>query len=96
MIRTNARYDSSISELEAKNSNISLRAALEGIVLLDNPKENIYPTAIHSTGNDMVYVGRVRRDLSNSKSLMFYCVADNIRKGAASNAVMIAKKIIQE
>ena len=68
----------------------------EGIVLLDNPKENIYPTAIHSTGNDMVYVGRVRRDLSNSKSLMFYCVADNIRKGAASNAVMIAKKIIQE
>ena len=68
----------------------------EGIVLLDNPMENIYPTAISSTGNDMVYVGRIRRDLSNPKALMFYCVADNIRKGAASNAVMIAKKIIEE
>jgi aspartate-semialdehyde dehydrogenase len=44
----------------------------------------------------MVYVGRIRRDLSNPKALMFYCVADNIRKGAASNAVMIAKKIIEE
>ena len=71
-------------------------ASQEGIILLDNPKENIYPTAIHSTGNDKVYVGRIRRDLSNPKALMFYCVADNIRKGAASNAVMIAKKIIEE
>lgn len=68
----------------------------EGLILLDDPINNIYPTSISSNGNDMVYVGRIRRDLSNPKSLMFYCVADNIRKGAASNAVMIAKKIIEE
>ena len=67
----------------------------EGLVLLDDCLKGIYPTSIASNGNDMVYVGRIRKDLSSEKSLMFYCVADNIRKGAASNAVMIAKKIIE-
>ena len=67
----------------------------EGLVVLDDCLNGIYPTSIASNGNDMVYVGRIRKDLSNEKSLMFYCVADNIRKGAASNAVMIAKKIIE-
>lgn len=59
------------------------------IVLLD------CPTSIDSNGNDSVYVGRIRKDLFNSKTLMFYCVADNIRRGAASNAVLIALKIIK-
>ena len=53
------------------------------------------PVSTISCGKDMVYVGRVRKDLSNPKTLMFYCVADNIRRGAASNAVFTALKIIK-
>jgi len=71
-------------------------ASHEGIVLVDDVQNSIYPVSTLSNGNDMVYVGRIRRDLSAPNSLMFYCVADNIRKGAAANAVMIAKKIIEE
>ena len=71
-------------------------ASHEGIVLVDDVENSIYPVSTLSNGNDMVYVGRIRRDLSAPNSLMFYCVADNIRKGAAANAVMIAKKIIEE
>lgn len=61
----------------------------EEIILVD------CPTSIHSNGNDKVYVGRIRKDIYNPKTLMFYCVADNIRRGAASNAVLIALKIIK-
>jgi aspartate-semialdehyde dehydrogenase len=68
----------------------------EGLIVLDNIEKNLYPTSINSMGNDNVYVGRIRKDLSNNKSLLFYCVADNIRKGAASNAVGIAIKIIEK
>ena len=45
---------------------------------------------MNSNGNNLVYVGRIRRDLSNPKAILLYCVADNIRKGAAANAVQIA------
>lgn len=81
-----------VVELENEISLSELGEALrmhEGIILTD------YPTTIQSTGNDGVYVGRIRKDLFNSKTLMFYCVADNIRRGAASNAVLIALKIIE-
>ena len=61
-----------------------------GLVLVDDPKNHIYPVSTLSNGNDLVYVGRIRRDLSRDNSLIFYCVGDNIRKGAASNAVQIA------
>jgi aspartate-semialdehyde dehydrogenase len=87
-----------VVELEEEFSIAQIRedfANQEGLVLLDDCLNGIYPTSIASNGNDMVYVGRIRKDLSSEKSLMFYCVADNIRKGAASNAVMIAKKIIE-
>ena len=67
-----------------------------GLVVLDEPMKSIYPTSIASNGNDIVYVGRIRKDLSHPSSLLFYCAADNIRKGAASNAVMIAKRIIED
>ena len=53
------------------------------------------PNSIEALGTDNVYVGRIRKSLSDSKTLMFYCVADNIRRGAASNAVLIALKIIK-
>ncbi len=69
-------------------------ASQEGIVVLDDPKNNVYPVATVSNDNDKVYVGRIRKDLSCDNGIIFYCVSDNIRKGAAANAVQIAKKLI--
>jgi len=67
----------------------------ESVVLLDKPKEHIYPVSTLSTGNDKVYVGRIRKDLSSEKGLYLYTVADNLRRGAASNAVLIVKRLIE-
>lgn len=67
-----------------------------GIILKDDIKNNIYPLATNSTGNDEVFVGRIRRDYSTENALNIWVVADNIRKGAASNAVQIVEKIIKE
>lgn len=66
----------------------------EGIIVQDDIKNNIYPMAINATGNDETFVGRIRRDDSVENGLNLWVVADNIRKGAASNAVQIAEKII--
>lgn len=68
----------------------------EGVKVLDDPKNKIYPVSTVSNGNDLCYVGRVRYDLSRENSLLFWCVADNIRKGAASNAVQIALKLAKD
>lgn len=68
-------------------------SSFEGIKLLDDGKNHIYPTSLASNGTDLVYVGRVRKDLSSDHTYLFYCTADNIRKGAASNAVQIASKL---
>lgn len=62
-----------------------------GLVVLDDPKNNVYPMPIDATGHDEVYVGRIRKDISQENSYHIWCVADNIRKGAASNAVQIAE-----
>ena len=64
--------------------------AQDGIVLYDDPKNHIYPNSLVAKGQDKVYVGRIRKDLANENSILLYCVADNIRKGAAGNAVQIA------
>jgi aspartate-semialdehyde dehydrogenase len=71
-------------------------AATEGVVVLDDPQNNIYPVSTVANGNNMVYVGRIRRDLSVNNGILLYCVSDNIRKGAAANAVQIALKLIKE
>ncbi|MFA6624589.1 MAG: aspartate-semialdehyde dehydrogenase [Bacilli bacterium] len=68
----------------------------ESIKVLDDPKNHIYPVSTIARGNDFVYVGRIRQDLAVDNGLLLYSVADNVRKGAASNAVQIAKKIIAE
>ena len=65
-----------------------------GLALVDDPKNHVYPTSSLANGNDLVYVGRIRRDLSCKNGILFYTVGDNIRKGAASNAVQIAKYVI--
>ncbi len=67
----------------------------EGIVVQDDPKNNVYPLAITATGHDETFVGRIRRDESVESGVNLWVVADNIRKGAASNAVQIAKKYIE-
>lgn len=66
-------------------------ADYEGIILVDNPSNNEYPLAADATGQDKVLVGRVRRDFSTDRSVNLWVVADNIRKGAATNAVQIAE-----
>ncbi len=73
-----------------------LMQGAEGVELMDDPEALIYPSpAEHATGNDPVYVGRIREDISYEKGLDLWIVADNIRKGAALNSVQIAEKLIK-
>ena len=67
----------------------------EGIVLMDEPSEKVYPMPLFIAGKDPVYVGRIRKDISGENGLAFWCVADQIKKGAALNAVQIAEWIIK-
>lgn len=67
----------------------------EGIVLIDDPSKNEYPLAIDAEGHDEVYVGRIRRDFSVNSGVNMWVVADNIRKGAATNAVQIAELLLK-
>jgi aspartate-semialdehyde dehydrogenase len=71
-------------------------AKAEGIVLQDNPVEKEYPMPLFLSGKDSVYVGRIRKDLTNENGLTFWCVSDQIRKGAALNAVQIAEYLIKD
>ena len=73
---------------------ISTLKIFPNIVLVDDPSTNQYPMAIDATGHDEVFVGRVRRDESVESGINLWVVADNIRKGAASNAVQIVEKLI--
>lgn len=63
----------------------------EGVVLQDKPQEMLYPMPLYAQGRDEVFVGRLRRDPSAPNALNLWCVADNLRKGAATNAVQIAE-----
>ena len=69
-------------------------AKAQGIVVVDNPAEKQYPMPLFVAGKDPVYVGRIRRDLANDHGLSFWIVGDQIKKGAALNAVQIAQYII--
>jgi aspartate-semialdehyde dehydrogenase len=69
-------------------------AQTKGIVLIDEPAEKRYPMPLFAQGQDPVYVGRVRKDLCNENGITFWCVADQIRKGAALNAVQILELLI--
>lgn len=72
-----------------------LLADQEGVTLQDNPDTNTYPMAFYSEGKDDVFVGRIRRDLSLPNALNCWIVADNLRKGAATNAVQIAEYLVK-
>ena len=67
----------------------------EGLVLQDNPAEKEYPMPLFPAGKDPVYVGRIRKDLTNENGLTFWIVGDQIKKGAALNAVQIAEYLIK-
>lgn len=68
-----------------------LLAATEGVVVQDDPANLVYPMPIHAHGKDEIFVGRIRRDESQPNTLNLWVVADNLRKGAATNAVQIAE-----
>lgn len=67
-----------------------------GVVVLDDVKNKVYPMPLYSEGKDEVFVGRIRRDLSQPKTLNCWIVADNLRKGAATNAVQIAEYLVSQ
>ena len=73
-----------------------LFASVPGLIVQDDPANSVYPLARDASGTDEVYVGRIRRDFSVESGINFWCVADNVRKGAASNAVQIAELLIKE
>lgn len=71
-------------------------AETPGVVVMDDVQNKIYPMPLYSEGKDEVFVGRIRRDLSQPKTLNLWIVADNLRKGAATNAVQIAEYLVQQ
>jgi aspartate-semialdehyde dehydrogenase len=70
-------------------------AAVPGVVVQDDPKNHVYPLATQASGKDEIYVGRVRTDPSVENGLAFWVVSDNLRKGAATNAVEIAEMLVE-
>jgi aspartate-semialdehyde dehydrogenase len=73
----------------------SLWARSPGLTVIDDPLTLAYPLAAAAAGNDAVFVGRIRQDLHRPNTMLFWCVSDNLRKGAATNAVQIAEKLLE-
>jgi aspartate-semialdehyde dehydrogenase len=71
-------------------------AAAPGVVVVDEPSEDAYPTQVDATGSDATFVGRIRTDDSVANGLWMWVVADNLRKGAALNAVQIAELLVED
>ena len=94
----NSHSESINVEFENKFNLDELKNVLKnapGVIVQDDIANNIYPLATNATGHDESFVGRIRRDFSVESGINFWCVSDNIRKGAASNAVQIVKTIIE-
>lgn len=73
-----------------------LLAEMPGITIQDDPANNVYPMPLYAWGKNDVFVGRIRRDFSVENGLNFWCVSDNLRKGAATNAVQIAEALLEK
>src|SRR5262249_7208390 len=82
-------------EITPERARTVLRAA-PGVVVVDDPATHSYPTALDAAGPDAVFVGRIRRDLGRERSLALWIVSDNLRKGAATNAVQIAELLVRD
>ncbi|MDR1663775.1 MAG: aspartate-semialdehyde dehydrogenase [Clostridiales bacterium] len=89
-LSVNVSFEKAFDLAEARK----LLAEAPGVRLQDDPARNVYPMPITAAGTDLVYVGRVRRDESFENSLNLWVVADNVRKGAATNAVQIAERVM--
>ena len=87
----NVEFEKDFKVEELRN----LLAHSPGITVIDDPFDNKYPLCKDATGSDNVYVGRIRRDYSVDSGVNLWVVADNLRKGAASNAIQILEKMIQ-
>ena len=74
----------------------TLMENMPGVIVQDDPQHNIYPMPLFAWGKNEVFVGRIRRDPSVKSGLNFWCVADNLRKGAATNAVQIAELLLEK
>ncbi|MBQ7227047.1 MAG: aspartate-semialdehyde dehydrogenase [Clostridia bacterium] len=86
-------------EFEKKVTPNEVREVLEkaeGVVVMDDPANHVYPTALYATNRDEVFVGRIRKDYTIESGVNMWVVADNIRKGAATNAVQIAQLLTKE
>jgi aspartate-semialdehyde dehydrogenase len=74
----------------------AILAAAPGIIVQDNPENNEYPMPLYSSNTDEVYVGRIRQDISVDNGLALWVAADQIRKGAATNAIQIAEILMNK
>ena len=95
----NCHSESILVETEEKLTVEQARALFEaqdGITVVDDLDNGIYPMPNNSTGSDEVYIGRIREDISSPNGITFWCVSDNLRKGAATNAVQTAELLIQQ
>jgi aspartate-semialdehyde dehydrogenase len=89
-VAVHAEFSRPITVAEAR----SILGSAPGVVLQDDPDAGIYPTPLGSAGLDPCFVGRIRQDLSDPRALELFCVADNLRKGAALNTVQIAELLV--
>lgn len=88
----NVEFENDFEENEVRK----LLSGFPGVMLQDNPSVNTYPMPIYAEGKDDVFVGRIRRDYSQPNTLNMWVVADNLRKGAATNAVQIAEYLLEK
>jgi aspartate-semialdehyde dehydrogenase len=100
-VRVPVLYSHSESILVETERPITLEAAREawadapGLTIVDDPSRKAYPLPDTAQGKDDVFVGRIRQDLARPNALLFWCVSDNLRKGAATNAVQIAEELVK-
>ncbi|PKD21571.1 aspartate-semialdehyde dehydrogenase [Salegentibacter salinarum] len=87
----NVEFEKEFDEAEVRK----ILSQFPGVTVQDNPETNTYPMPIYAEGKDDVFVGRIRRDYSQPKTLNMWVVADNLRKGAATNTVQIAEYLIK-
>jgi aspartate-semialdehyde dehydrogenase len=95
---SNCHSESILVETERKVTPEEARelfAATPGVVVVDDLSAKSYPMPLSCDGRDEVFIGRIREDLSSPNGLAFWCVSDNLRKGAATNAVQIAELLVR-
>lgn len=91
-IAANVEFETEFDLDEVK----TLLSQSAGLIVQDDPENNVYPMPVYAHGKDEVFVGRIRRDFSQPKSLNMWVVADNLRKGAATNAIQIAEYLVEK